>query len=118
MKIDGFFDTPFKLFMFFITYQKHTTQRLRKSLKDPRHTTIQLHHGSLNWKKVIRRPEEASRMRCNTVAIKIVSPDDQNPIIDLLFDDTWMIDNIQICHNFHFFLGGGKILKGRGMGCV
>ena len=26
--------------------------------------------------------------------IAIVSPDDQNYIVNLLFDDTWMIDNI------------------------
>ena len=50
------------------TYQKLTTQELRKSLKDSRHVTIQLRHGSVNWKK-ITQPEEASRMRCH-VAIK------------------------------------------------
>ena len=58
--------------MFFVQQclcpQKHATQRLRKSLKNSHHMTIQLHHGSLNQK--IIRPEEASRMRCDTVATK------------------------------------------------
>ena len=31
--------------------------------------TIQLRHGSVNWKK-ITRPKEASQMTCNNVAIK------------------------------------------------
>ena len=37
--------------------------------KDSRHVTIPLRHESLNRMKIIR-PEEASRMRCDTVAIK------------------------------------------------
>ena len=52
-----------------ITYHKLTMQRFRKSLKDSRHMTIQLHHKSVNQKK-INRPEETSRMRCDTVVIK------------------------------------------------
>ena len=42
---------------------------IKKSLKDTCHLAIQLHHGSLNRKK-ITRPEEASRMRCDTVTTK------------------------------------------------
>ena len=52
-----------------MTYQKLSTQQLRKFLKDSRHVTIQLRHGSVN-RKMITRPEEASRMKCNTVAVK------------------------------------------------
>ena len=37
---------------------------IKKSLKDSLHMTIQLRHKSVN------RPEEASRMRCDSVAIK------------------------------------------------
>ena len=33
------------------------------------HVTLQLHHRSLNCTKIIQ-PEEASQMRCDTVAIK------------------------------------------------
>ena len=43
-----------------LIYQKHTMQR---------HMTIQLRNKSLNQK--INEPDEASRMICDTVAIKI-----------------------------------------------
>ena len=47
--------------------------------------TIQLLHGSLNQKK-ITQPEEASWMRCDTVlATKVVNPDDQNYIMNMLY---------------------------------
>ena len=55
------------------------------------YTNFQLRHGLVNRKK-ITRPEEASRMRCNTVAIK--NSKYQNKFINLLFDGTCMIDNI------------------------
>ena len=51
-----------------IICRKLTTQLSGKYLKDSRHVTIQLRHGSLNRKK-ISRLEDASRMRCDTVAI-------------------------------------------------
>ena len=61
------------------------------------HVKIQIRHISVNRKK-ITRPEEASRMGCDTVAIKRkekkVNPEDQNYSINLLFDDTRIIDNI------------------------
>ena len=51
-------------------------------------------HESLNWK--ITRPEDVSQRRCDTLAIiKNVSPDDPELFINLLFDETWLIDNIQ-----------------------
>ena len=45
----------------------------------------------LNWKK-IAQPEEASQIvRCDTVANKTVSPDNQIYIVNLLFSEAWTI---------------------------
>ena len=64
-----------------------------------RHMTIQLHHRSLNQK--ITRPEEASRMRCDTIATK----KQEVQMTRIIFNDTWMIKafiNILVCYLHSF----------------
>ena len=84
------------------------TQRLKKFLIDTRHVTIQLRHGSVYLKK-ITSPEEASRMRCDTVAIKNRSLDDLcigqiNYIMNLLVTDEEEVLHLLRFYKLHVFL--------------
>ena len=81
-----------------------TPQQSRKSHKDSCNMTIQHCHRSMNQKE-ITWPDEASRMRYDTVATKNNKSRWPELFNYFLFDNTLMIDNIHWQYNPIFSSG-------------